>query len=323
MGYTNQPFNPDNRYQGQVKTELGYANDNFKTLAQAFQNGDPTTGIVNHAAIADSLSNSSSAGLISPLSLPYSQLTISNSQPSSPNIYDTWYNTNDNTLHYYDGSNWQQVDWTKWVQDDIWYKAGVMKIDSGQLKISNDNNNWYQIFPSLGRVVEVVADDTSTSDNSKIAYLAPGQSLLVRSKKLFRAAIAYPSFWRGETYYYQTGAYSAGIIPSGTSGSDGTVKAVYTSSSSTYVNSSSSLAYLTLAKNINAGVFKSVALHLGKNSNTLILAMEAQGFSFGSTPDGEVSFARITFPSSGYFIGSFYYNNSTTNIDYALLTRTM
>jgi hypothetical protein len=324
MGYTNQPFDPDHRYQGQVKTELGYANDNFKILAQAFKNNDPTTGIVNHASVADSLSGGSSgAGVMSPLSLPFTQFTISDTQPSSPNIYDTWYNTKDNSLQYYDGSNWQQVDWTKWVQDDIWYKAGVMKIDNGQLKISNNNNDWFQIFPSIGRVVEVVADDSNSNDNFKIAYLAPGQSLLVRSKQKFRGAIAYPSFWRGEFYYYQTGAYSSGIAPNGSTGSDGTVKAIYTSSNSIYVNSSSSLAYVVLAKNINAGVFKSFALHLGKVSDKLTLAVESQGFSFGTNPDGEIAFSRITFPANGYYIGTFYYNNSATNIDYALLTRTM
>jgi hypothetical protein len=330
MSYYNQPFDPDHRYQGQVKTELDYANDNFNTLAQAFKNNDPTTGIVNHASLADSVSNYSSVSPLSPLFLPYSQLTISDSQPSSPNIYDTWYNTKDNTLQFYDGSNWQQVDWTKWVQDDIWYKAGRLKIDSGQLKISNNNNDWFQIFPSLGRVVEVVADDTKSDDNSKIAYLAPGQSLLVKSKTFFRAAITYPTYWRGELFYYKSGSYPGGILPSNSSGSDGSVSAINNSTSSSSVSGSnqSSLSYLTIAKSIYSGVFKSFALQLlYYSSSELHYTMTSHGMSVNygstSTPTGEITFSKISFPTNGYFIGSFYYNGSTTNIDYALFTRTV
>jgi hypothetical protein len=327
MSYTNNPFNPNTRYQGQVKTELNLANNNFQILAQAFKNGDPTTGIVSHAAIADSVANASSSAGISPLSIPYTQFYISSTQPSTPSIYDTWYNLNDNTLNYYDGSNWQQVDWTKWVSEDIWYKAGNIRINNGQLQISNDNNNWYQIFPTIGRVVEVIADDTNAGDNFKIAYLSPGQSLLVRNKKLFRAAITYPSFWRGELFYYQPGAYTSGILPSNISGSDGVIKTIYAlGSSSPSANTSSSLSYLTIAKNIYSGVFKSFSVMLLKSSNTIYYDMVAQGFgsaNASTTPDAEIAFSRITFPTNGYFIGSFYYNNATTNIDYALFTRSM
>jgi hypothetical protein len=43
LSYTITPFHPSITYSGQIKTELGYANNNFTTLAQAFVNNDPTS----------------------------------------------------------------------------------------------------------------------------------------------------------------------------------------------------------------------------------------------------------------------------------------
>jgi hypothetical protein len=212
-----------------------------------------------------------------------------------------------------------------------WYKTGRLIIYDGQLQISNDNNNWYQIFPTLGRVVEVIADDTNSSDDFKIAYLTPGQSLLVRNKQLFRGAITYPTFWRGELFYYKSGSYPAGILPNNTQGTDGSATTIYASSSTTSASSKSvsSLPYLTIANATYSGVFKSFSMQLIYYSSSLIhfvMSSYGMGVYYGSStykPDTEITFSKISFPTSGYFIGSFYYNNSTTTINYALFTRTM
>jgi len=43
LSYTTTPFHPTISYTGQVQAELGLANNNFTTLAQAFINNDPTS----------------------------------------------------------------------------------------------------------------------------------------------------------------------------------------------------------------------------------------------------------------------------------------
>ena len=50
LSYTTTPFHPSITYSGQIKTELGYANNNFTTLAQAFVNNDPTSLTVVYSA---------------------------------------------------------------------------------------------------------------------------------------------------------------------------------------------------------------------------------------------------------------------------------
>ncbi|MBX0311396.1 MAG: hypothetical protein JHC31_06415 [Sulfurihydrogenibium sp.] len=82
MPYVLTPFNPDSRYQGQVKTELNLANTNFSILGQAFMNNDPATQPILRAVY------------------------ISNSAPSSPVADMLWYDTSSNLLKVYDGKNW-------------------------------------------------------------------------------------------------------------------------------------------------------------------------------------------------------------------------
>lgn len=82
MSYVLTPFNPDTRYQGQVKTELGLANTNFSILGQAFMNNDPETQPILRAVY------------------------INNSAPSSPVADMLWYDTSSNLFKLYDGKNW-------------------------------------------------------------------------------------------------------------------------------------------------------------------------------------------------------------------------
>ena len=133
--------------------------------------------------------------LFTPLSIPYSQLYIQSLAPTNPQLYDSWYNINTNELFYWNGSVWIKVDWTKWVQNDIWYRLGKLRIINNELQISNNGTNWYKVFPSLGRTIEVIADDANPADNFKIVYLTVGQTLLVRGKNLARAAAIAPSLW--------------------------------------------------------------------------------------------------------------------------------
>jgi hypothetical protein len=228
MPYTPEPFNTNTQYPGQVKNELNLANTNFTVLGQAFFNNDPTQPILRATYIdttaptnpvsgstwldtssnppvlkvydgndwqvassgGGSSSNTGSGEIISPLSIPYSKLYIQNTAPDNPTLYDSWYNTDDNKLKYYNGNDWIEFDWTKYVEGDIWYKMGRLRINEGRLEISNAYDEWYQIYPTIGRVVEV-------DPNDKIVFLTVGQSLLGYDKSKVNLAVINVSLWKG------------------------------------------------------------------------------------------------------------------------------
>jgi hypothetical protein len=175
--------------------------------------------------------------LFTPLSIPYSQFYIQSTAPTSPKFYDSWYNTDTDELSYWNGSTWIKVDWTKWVYNDIWYRLGKLRINNGKLEVSNDYENWYQVFPALGRTVEIIADDTNTADNFKIAYLTVGQTLFIKEKNLARVVSIQPSLWIGNYYQVYSGLYWFGIFPSNITVSTGFGQ--YVAGSSTTVNAGS------------------------------------------------------------------------------------
>jgi hypothetical protein len=248
--------------------------------------------------------------LFTPLSVPYSQLYIASSAPASPNLYDSWYNTNTNELSYWNGSVWIKVDWTKWVQNDIWYQLGKLRISNGQLQISNDGTNWYQVFPVLGRIVKVIADDTNSSDNFKIAYLTVGQTLLVSGKNLARAAAIVPSLWIGNYYHTYAGEAWFGIFPSNITISDG--YGAFNGGNST--SSRNFVPILEQAGEAHNWAHFSIQI-VNNKMTTVSVGHSSAGTSIGNC------IGSGTFPSSGYFLGSFCYEGTRINVDYLAITR--
>ncbi|MCI4435906.1 MAG: hypothetical protein JHC33_03740 [Ignisphaera sp.] len=325
MSYSNSPFNPDKTYANQIDIELTQANTNFTILANAFKNNDPTTGIVNqalnsnnssYATVAGALVNSNSNNsaittvLNSPLVIPYSQLIISNTQPSSPVIYTSWYNTDSDVLSYYDGQNWNNVDWTIWVKNDIWYQLGKLKIDNGKLKISNDNQNWFQVYPSMGRFVEVVADDTNSNDNFKKVYLTVGQGVISRGKNIVRVSAVEPSMWNGNYYHTYAGETWFGIYPSNTLITDG-VGAFNGGNRATGKN------FVPITEQANEqNNWASISIRVVNKKMTTTSVGEGSGGG-----NAVVCVGYGTFPSNGYFLGRFTYEGNLVNVDYLSITR--
>jgi len=255
--------------------------------------------------------------LFTPLSIPYSQLYIQSSPPTVVQLYDSFYNTNTNELFYWNGSVWVKVDWTKWVRNDIWYRLGKLRINAGKLEISNDNTNWYQVFPTIARTVEVIADDTNPADNFKIAYLTVGQTLLVRGKNLARAAAIVPSLWIGNFYHTYPGEYWFGIFPSNITISDGYGQWVASAGSSTGVGSTSSRNFVPIMEQANeAHNWAHFSIQIMNNKMTT--SSVGHGYpGYSVTADT----GSGTFPSTGYFLGSFCYEGTKINVDYLAITR--
>jgi hypothetical protein len=197
MSYSTSPFNPDQKYKGQVKSELKQADDNFNILAQAFKNNDPTTGIVNHASVADSCNNCSGSssssddnfGIVPALDVDSvggwmsnnffingyvsNKFFIQDTAPSyDPNHTSIWYNTKNNTVYILTKEGFNiAVDWRQLPVRDIWYGIGKLKIENGVLKVSNDGTNWITAYTNVLQGWGIVADDSNSNDDFKFVYI--------------------------------------------------------------------------------------------------------------------------------------------------------
>jgi hypothetical protein len=212
---------------------------------------------------------------------------------------------------------WIKVDWTKWVQNDIWYRLGKLRINAGKLEVSNDNTNWYQVFPSLGRTVEVIADDTNTADNFKIAYLTVGQTLLVIGKNLARAVAVVPSLWIGNYYHTYAGENWFGIFPSNITISNGYGEFISGSGTEVIANYTSSRGFVPITQQANeAHNWAHISIQIINNTmTTASVGHISAGTSVG------VYIGSGSFPNNGYFLGSFCYEGTRINVDYLAVTR--
>jgi hypothetical protein len=64
MAYIKRPFNPLTPAPNQVINELNQANENFDILANAFQGGDPATGIVLNAVNSQNAQNAQNSDTV-------------------------------------------------------------------------------------------------------------------------------------------------------------------------------------------------------------------------------------------------------------------
>jgi len=104
LSYTTTPFHPTISYTGQVQAELGLANNNFTTLAQAFINNDPTSLTVVYAANSASIGGYTVSSTPSPNTLlplnSNAQFPINVFPPVNNNSYTNPINLSSATADY-------------------------------------------------------------------------------------------------------------------------------------------------------------------------------------------------------------------------------
>ena len=347
MPYTRRPFQPETPYANQVSIELNKANDNFDILAQAFVSDNPETFKVKNASYSDNSNYSNNSdkldgydASLTPapnvipvtlnntklhpsfldfdfnnyLSIPYAKLYISYTNPTSPEQFANWYDLNTDKLYIWNGSEWIEINWQDRVKADVWYQMGKLRINSNRLEISNDGSNWYQVFPCVGQVIEVVAGDV---DSFKIAYLSVGQTLLVRNKSKVRAAAVDPSLWQGCYYHTYSGLAWFGLFPSGITISDGYGAYVAGASSSTYGDATFSRNFVPITEQAGeAHNWADFSIQIVNNYMTTT--------SVGHGSSGAIVHAHIgsgSFPSNGYFLGITSYEGTVVNVDYFAVRR--
>ncbi len=211
MPYYNQPFETTPR-PGQILNNIQKANENFTIIANAFQNSDPATGIVNNSDKVDNYHASQtpapntipvakSNGKLDPGWLPtiissggssstsstsetYSRLSVGTVEPLTPNHNDLFYNTTLNTLKRYDSrtSSWIDIDWQNIIKASPEFISGRLRVNSttGKLEISPNGTNWFECIPAVGSDTIELA----TVDNTNFSYkywVAPGQTVIVRN----------------------------------------------------------------------------------------------------------------------------------------------
>ncbi|MCI4435907.1 MAG: hypothetical protein JHC33_03745 [Ignisphaera sp.] len=211
MSFQQNPFKPHSPYKHQIHDELLQANENFNVLAQSYKNNDPNTGIVKHAILADYADICGDADISSPLQIPYSRLYIQSGVPDSPNTYDSWYDLDSDNLYFFNcKGEWRPVNWRKFVSNEPGFMLGrAYSIRNNKLCVYDK-----VIYPSVGRLVEVVADDTNPNDDFKIVFLSFGQSLLVRNGSKIRVSTVAGNIWQGHYYFKGQGSNGwFGILP--------------------------------------------------------------------------------------------------------------
>jgi hypothetical protein len=197
-----------------------------------------------------------------------------------------------------------------------------LRINNGKLEISNNRTNWYQVFPALGKTVEVIANDANTADNFKIAYLTPGQTLLVRGKNLARAAAVEPSSWIGNFYITHAVENWIGIFPSNIAITDGWTQWIQThSGSSVYTNGVSSFSFVPIAdQGGDPNNWDHFSIQIVNNK----MLTTAVGHGYAGI-SASITVSAGSFPSNGYFLGSLCSGGPASatriNVDYLAITR--
>ena len=169
LSYTITPFHPSITYSGQIKTELGYANNNFTTLAQAFVNNDPTSLTVVYSANSVSVAGYT----VSATPVPNTLLPL-NSNAQFPN--SVFPPINNNTY-----SN--AVNLTSATSD---YSLSVGQV--AYISFSNATSVPLHIAITNGTYYEMNVVCSSTSGSSTIVYLNPNNTS-------YSNAFSYWEFW--------------------------------------------------------------------------------------------------------------------------------
>ena len=126
-----------------------------------------------------------------------------------------------------------------------------------------------------------------------------------------------PSLWIGNYYHTYAGEYWFGIFPSNITISDGYGQFVAGSGTSANANSTSSRNFVPIQEQANEA-------HNWAHFSIQILNNKMTTASVGHATTGTSGAAIIgsgTFPSTGYFLGSFCYEGTKINVDYLAITR--
>lgn len=260
--------------------------------------------------------------IINPTTVRYVNLYIQPTQPPAPDpssVYtNAWYNTNDNSLQYYDqnSKSWIKVDWTDWVKKDSWYATGNLRIVNGTLQISNDFVSWHQVYPTVGQFINPMTTDDA-SDDGKVIFLTVGQFIALHPTYIFnkqkvRVAFISPSNWGGMMAMDPDANLKGwvGVYPSDINISDGSGQ--YTGDTGSIV-SSDVPPTITNANYLPLGWFSGSTK--GNNKTLFNLQITNNKISVSSQsaytyPDGSYSDDAIptsssgTYPSVGYYFGS-------------------
>jgi hypothetical protein len=251
MSYNPEPFHPFDKYEGQVPAELEQANENFKILAQVFKDNDPTNLVVKTVPYTYNADKVINAFADTPYFLPYPIFTVltDGKLPQYGQPYSVYYTMPDNKLYWTDGTSqfggkifkadgssvpngygsgndWFEIDWTKWIANDPWYRAGKLRIYNGELQVSNNRKDWFKVIPTVGETLLFRVDpdpeynySTPYNGENYILYLAPGQSVILQNiyTQYFNVACVSSSCWRCSVYNYHGDLRLYGIMPSGVS----------------------------------------------------------------------------------------------------------
>jgi len=265
--------------------------------------------------------------LISPVyQIPYTRLRIGTQLPNTAILYDTFYKTNTNELFVFDGQDWLKIDWQKFLVGSPEYRAGKLRVNNGRLEISNNGSDWYQVIPTIGKVVEYVASTSDPNNDPTVLYLLPGQTFVNRGIQTYRARVACVSPMSFELHYYypppSPGYTWLGIFPSGMTISNGYGEFVTGSGTITGASYTTNRNFVPITEQAGFNPFADdnwamVMIYVAEN------VMSTSSVGHGESGTCIVScIGHGTFPSNGYYLGNFCYEGNLQNVKYFSITRT-
>jgi hypothetical protein len=144
--------------------------------------------------------------------LLYTYLYVSNSFPTNPIDYDSYYDINNKKLYLYVNGAWQEINWQEYIKYDSLYEEGGLRINPSTtaLEVLVSNTQWFEIIPTIGNIVIPV-----NNSNSYIYYIAPGQTYYGTSISILPVFVPYIKYIAFEGTFSSTRSGIPGIFPSG------------------------------------------------------------------------------------------------------------
>lgn len=112
--------------------------------------------------------------------IPYSEIRVGTSFPSSSVDGDTFYNTSTKKMYRSFGGSWFEFNWQELVKAAPEFKINRLRIQNNQLQISPDGINWYDCIPAVGAsIFEIKSFDNSSYTN--LYYILPGTTVILKN----------------------------------------------------------------------------------------------------------------------------------------------
>jgi hypothetical protein len=282
----------------------GTSNYSISSLTALYSGSAVYSYTANFAKYA--FGGSNTTAIDSLFNINYSRIFVDTSFPSNATDYDSFYDINTKKLYLYISGNWQEINWQYLIKSDRLYKEGRLRINNstGALEIMSSNTTWYEIIPTLGKVF------TPISYTGYAYYIAPGQTYNGISSSVAPIIAVNNMLFSGVYSYTYSGEAWFGIFPSGLTISDG--YAIHNAQTA----ATSGRKFVPLINQANGANWANISIHINKNMMRIVGLGQGDA---GNYAENTIGFG--SFPTNGYYLGTWCYEDTPINVDMVSIRR--